>query len=222
MGANVILDHVFTSIFVLLRSAIAPSPAAAAIAAVAAAETAHEQGIASGYHRQKFRQAFAAYNGGPGTVWPGRVCIATGFRFGDRSYTLDGMRTRLLLRAVLVADPGSPIEHIDQARLMNTSTGSSSWQPVTAKALMEEGASSTSSYFPGPSTARVVEEIEVPLSAVMDEAPDVEMAENVWVQLWRTDPLRFGEIQLQQRRQNLRRAAVASASTSVHSSRGLH
>ncbi|CAJ1379285.1 unnamed protein product [Effrenium voratum] len=110
---------------------------------------------------------------------PPRVAIALGYRHGEQVYTMDTLRTNILLRlATTKGDSEARSGSIDELRNR------------------------------GPSGAGSAEEIEIPLTAILDDLPSEEDAEALWQAMAQANPGWFGGYALQERKHSLRRASV--------------
>eukprot|EP00930_Biecheleria_cincta_P014261 TRINITY_DN12355_c0_g1_i1.p1 TRINITY_DN12355_c0_g1~~TRINITY_DN12355_c0_g1_i1.p1 ORF type:complete len:1480 (+),score=289.63 TRINITY_DN12355_c0_g1_i1:71-4510(+) len=114
-----------------------------------------------------------------------RPAAAIGFRHGEQAYTLEGgVRTNILLRVATLRGPGTEVAR----------TGS------------------ISDLRSGTPTAGVsrAEELELPLTALLDEAPGEEDTAELWAALGQAWPGWYGDNALQERRSALRRVTATA------------
>jgi len=169
------LQDLFSSVIISIRRADAAS---AAVAAAAAAVSTSGQAPEPGDYRKKFREAFTAitnHGGNAGLMRDRQPVVAVGCRLGDREYSFNGLRTKLMIRVVVVD---------------------------AAKLLAEESIDVRLARGQQPHR---LEETEVLLSAMMDEAPENGLAVALWRALHEAAPDRFGEAELRRRRAALQR-----------------
>lgn len=112
----------------------------------------------------------------------GRVAVALGYRHGETVYVVENLRLNLLLRVATI-----------RGEIQDARSGSIN--------ELRQRANS------GPSRA---EEIEVPLTAVLEEAPGEEEAEALWLSLAAAYPGFYGNNALQERKSALRRVSAAA------------
>lgn len=114
-----------------------------------------------------------------------RAAAAIGFRHGEQAYTLEGgVRTNILLRVATLRGPGTEISR--SGSISDLRSGSST-----------------------PSVSRA-EELELPLTALLDEAPSEEDTAELWAALGLAWPGWYGDNALQERRSALRRVTATA------------
>jgi len=129
------------------------------------------------------------------------VAAATGFRYGERVYALDGIRTSLMLSVAIV-----------EGRVAGEGQG---WWGSTGGLLNSEWWGSTPlgrgmSNISGQRNAGIqLEEVEVPLSALLEEHPQFAAVATTWGELVAASSELFGGSSLRRRRRALRRAKAA-------------
>lgn len=151
------------------------------------------------------------------------AAAVVGFRVGDRAYVLDGIRTSILLQAAVVCpEKGARLRAVEAAVPGRDRGQTGSIHDLREKSpplTTEGGASGSSSSRDRPAC----ENIEVPLSAVLSEAPEPGSATRLWDTLSDIAPRRFNSASLRERHSSLRRvkasldtlAAAAAAAASA-------
>eukprot|EP00931_Biecheleriopsis_adriatica_P047107 TRINITY_DN27132_c0_g1_i1.p1 TRINITY_DN27132_c0_g1~~TRINITY_DN27132_c0_g1_i1.p1 ORF type:complete len:1505 (-),score=312.51 TRINITY_DN27132_c0_g1_i1:55-4569(-) len=119
------------------------------------------------------------------TVRGPRAAAALGFRYGDEVYTLEGgLQTSILLRVVTLGGQSEPHSgSIGDLRSPSGVGGGNLWR---------------------------AEEVELPLTAILDEAPNEEDTDALWTALAAARPGWYGENALQERGNALRRVTSAA------------
>merc|ERR1719265_354173 len=124
------------------------------------------------------------------------IAAAVGFRLGEHAYIMDGLRTSLLLQAtVLLPESGSRQRAVEAAAVSRDKMQTGSIHDL-------HGADKGS--MPG-SVRSAIEDIQVPLSAILTHVPEPGRATRFWDSLSDAAPERFGRAKLQERHRALRR-----------------
>lgn len=114
-----------------------------------------------------------------------RAAAAIGFRHGEQAYTLEGgVRTNILLRVATIRGPETEIARSGSITDLRSGTSAA--------------------------TVSRAEELEVPLTALLDEAPSEEDTASLWAALGLAWPGWYGDNALQERGSALRRVTATA------------